>query len=1088
MGLIRNLIDRGLGIFTIVTLFYLLGVVVIALYFLPFIETSLKVLELDEAAAILKTIMTFFAFFLMMLTLLFIGIRALMNRLQFRMGFRNLIRHKGDTVIAILGFMIGTSIICSSMAIGDTMNNMIEDLIYDGYDLYDEYIYLQDGNGDRIYINGSLANNMSDLAWDLNDEGETLVDGVSWEVMETGSVIDHHTALFEPMMSLRAFSKASTGAFGGLYIDGNEVNYDLAMDEVYMTADGADLLEAKVGDNLDISSGLLMKNYTVKGIVDQTGRASTFFDGNALYFSFGSIWSLFNVTPDQEVDYGIGEDWSGGYYNVMMISNEGGRVGGADHCSEVILELEEDYRELEHPLGPNGRFEFVDDKATSVEQGMEGIKMFSQLFMVLGTFTIIAGITLIINIFVMLSEERKEEMGISRAVGMKRKHLSLIYLFEGTLYSIISSFVGVLLGVATGYGIIFLLQWIFDAMGMGMLDILGSYRVTSLSLILSFVAGFSITIGTTIFITRRISRLNIVSAIRNTPVPMEESKLVVWVQELLKVRDMENRKGDGSLLAKSVEYIFNRMTFLGTWAIIFGLLLFFWGMGMETQWNTYMGLSLLLIGASLMLKYFLNERLTYSIAASLMLVLWIVPIPAFIQYSSDMEMFILSGIFLVTSGVLLLVWNTDIILWAVERMVTFIGISPASIKMSISYPIKKRFRTGVTIFMFALIIFTITTMSMIVALFNVNIDEFEKSIGGGYDIIAFSAVGIDDLESTIMLEDPNSYSSINWDYSVSISMGILKMNFTNPFHGGSEGSNLEQMYQCAGVSDKFIQRNTYGFIGVAWDIIDKDGNAERTDRYVWELLNGTDYVILDGSQSSDSGMGPPGLSLMELGDVITLQSIDGRYYNKTVIGFTEQFGLSAVFMDEETAAEEFGVTQKTIHLIRTRDVDDMDDFANGLRRSMLKYLFYTVIIKELVGDMLKAQNAFFDLFNAFLSLGLVIGIVGLGIVTLRSVYERRHEIGMMRAIGFKRKQVVLSFLGESTFIAGSGLLTGTILGIVVGWIIWRDGMQDLLPEFGVPWLKLTLIVLTALFFALVSSIPPSLKASRVSPAEALRYE
>ena len=94
----------------------------------------------------------------------------------------------------------------------------------------------------------------------------------------------------------------------------------------------------------------------------------------------------------------------------------------------------------------------------------------------------------------------------------------------------------------------------------------------------------------------------------------------------------------------------------------------------------------------------------------------------------------------------------------------------------------------------------------------------------------------------------------------------------------------------------------------------------------------------------------------------------------------------------------------------------------------------------------------------------------------------------MRAIGFKRKQVVVSFLGESAFIAGSGLLTGTILGIVVGWIIWRDGMDDLLPEFGIPWLKLTLIVAVALLFALASSIPPSLKASRVSPAEALRYE
>ena len=340
MGWFRNLFDQGLGLLTVFFLFLLVGVVVLALYFIPTIVTILELVGIDSLSEIMKPAFTIVAFLLMSITLILIAIRALINRLQFRMGFRNLIRHKGDTVIAILGFMIGTSIICSSMAIGDTMNNMIEDLIYDGYHLYDEYIYVQDGNGNQIYMNGSLANDMSDLAWDLNDEGETLVDGVSWEIQETGSVMDHSTALFEPMMSLRAFSRSSTEAFGGLYINGNEVDYHLEMDEVYITADGADLLEAEVGDSLMIFSGSVSMNYTVKGIVDQTGRAATFFDGDALYFSFESIWALFNITPDYEADYGIAEDWSGGYYNIMMISNEGGRVGGAEHCSDVIEALE----------------------------------------------------------------------------------------------------------------------------------------------------------------------------------------------------------------------------------------------------------------------------------------------------------------------------------------------------------------------------------------------------------------------------------------------------------------------------------------------------------------------------------------------------------------------------------------------------------------------------------------------------------------------------------------------------------------------------------------------------------------------------
>ena len=87
------------------------------------------------------------------------------------------------------------------------------------------------------------------------------------------------------------------------------------------------------------------------------------------------------------------------------------------------------------------------DKKTNVDSAVSGMSQFSTLFLTFGTFSIIAGITLIINIFVMLSEERKEEMGISRAVGMKRRHLRMLYLFEGTSYSVISSLVGVILKI-----------------------------------------------------------------------------------------------------------------------------------------------------------------------------------------------------------------------------------------------------------------------------------------------------------------------------------------------------------------------------------------------------------------------------------------------------------------------------------------------------------------------------------------------------------------------------------------------------------------------------------------------------------------
>jgi putative ABC transport system permease protein len=175
-------------------------------------------------------------------------------------------------------------------------------------------------------------------------------------------------------------------------------------------------------------------------------------------------------------------------------------------------------------------------------------------------------------------------------------------------------------------------------------------------------------------------------------------------------------------------------------------------------------------------------------------------------------------------------------------------------------------------------------------------------------------------------------------------------------------------------------------------------------------------------------------------------------------------------------------------MIKVVEGSSVSQTSDGLRRSLIEYGFFTFEVKKVVKEVLTFQRSFFDLFNAYLSLGLIIGIVGLGVVTLRSVYERRHEIGMMRAIGFKRRAVLISFLGESTFIALSGIILGTIMGVILGWNLWREEVSSDLPLFGIPYVRLFIVGAVALTFALVSCIPPSRMATKVSPAEALRYE
>ena len=64
----------------------------------------------------------------------------------------------------------------------------------------------------------------------------------------------------------------------------------------------------------------------------------------------------------------------------------------------------------------------------------------------------------------------------------------------------------------------------------------------------------------------------------------------------------------------------------------------------------------------------------------------------------------------------------------------------------------------------------------------------------------------------------------------------------------------------------------------------------------------------------------------------------------------------------------------------------------------------------------------------FMGLGLIVGVAALGVISARSVVERRQQIGVLRAIGFRKRMVQLAFLLESSFVALSAIVVGTGLG------------------------------------------------------------
>ena len=119
---------------------------------------------------------------------------------------------------------------------------------------------------------------------------------------------------------------------------------------------------------------------------------------------------------------------------------------------------------------------------------------------------------------------------------------------------------------------------------------------------------------------------------------------------------------------------------------------------------------------------------------------------------------------------------------------------------------------------------------------------------------------------------------------------------------------------------------------------------------------------------------------------------------------------------------------------------------------------------------------------------LAIATVGHALVT--TVRRRRHDLAILRAIGFTRRQARLAITWQATLLTIVGLVVGIPLGIACGRLVWR-WLADSFPVAYVPPLALAAVLIVipiAIVLASVLAAPPAHAATRIHPAQALRTE
>jgi putative ABC transport system permease protein len=141
--------------------------------------------------------------------------------------------------------------------------------------------------------------------------------------------------------------------------------------------------------------------------------------------------------------------------------------------------------------------------------------------------------------------------------------------------------------------------------------------------------------------------------------------------------------------------------------------------------------------------------------------------------------------------------------------------------------------------------------------------------------------------------------------------------------------------------------------------------------------------------------------------------------------------------------------------------------------------------EQMIGDFRQIMAITFTVMVALSSIGLLVGGIGVMNIMLVSVTERTQEIGIRKAVGAKRSDVVIQFLLEAAVLTGLGGLAGILFGWIISLI--SRAVFESLPATVPLWAAITGFVMSVgvgLFFG----IWPAYKAARLDPVEALRHE
>ena len=1045
---------------------------------------------------------------------------AIRSPVVFKMAVRNIPRRRAQTVLIVLGLMLATLLFSASFATGDTLTRSFRAQAVQQLGLLDVLVYSeeQDAFGSPVAFPQEAAEAIRRAT------ANAPVDGVAAVLSVHAPAVSPSSGRNLPAVVVLGIDPAEADGFGAYRdADGRDLDVGaLNAGEALLADNAATELRAQPGDEIAV-------------YVDQTPTpirvAGVFAEGGSSHSP--APQAVMRLADAQEM---LGER---GAVNYVYLSLDGGPIAGGTNEDNTDAALRA-FADVRSEFGLD--FDDVkDDAIDAADTAGEGIARF---FLIFGAFSIMAGILLIALIFVMLAAERKRELGIARAVAAQRGHVIRLFTFEGAVYSLLAAAVGSGLGVVVG---MLMVRIMAVAFGTAIEGLTISFSFRWQSLLLAYTLGMVVTYVVVIISAWRVSALNIVRAVRDIPEPPHEGhRIREWWSGLCVPYAagwralLFGRRGNRRLAyPKSLRALFQfrshrtlaadlfaalGLWFLaGPWAFVklagalfmsgylmtlLGVWLVNGGIASEQEATFLLGLSLVCVGVPFAVRHALRipERLVYTVAGVLLIALWMVDwnwqalgVP---ELQADIQIFIISAAALVIGAVWIVMYNATFLAGAVTRVMGRGVLSPI-IRTAVAYPMASRFRTGMTLAMFSLVIFTLSVVAFISEAFGAAFDDTRRA-SGGYDVAA--GVSLSNPISDIGARIEASPNLDRGEFVAIGGVGGLPVSIRQ-----ADTNKEEQDWLVTGVDRAYAEYTTHGF--------SQTDARYATARDVWLALAGDENAVIVRS-TLIPGSGGPGApqpdfqleGLTEGADQLPETYVEIAAHSARS-GDPARFRVIGVIDDGAIFSGDFapdagpggGVTviagqQALERLAGTalplvgyefalRDPARAGDVAIALEDEFVENGLEAIDFGATLRILNSATTTFFRLLQGFMGLGLVVGIAALGVIAARSVVERRVQIGVLRAVGFRAGMVQFAFLLESSFIALLGVAVGLALGfgLSVG-IVNEIGETTPGLTFRIPWTTISIVVIVGIFASLLTTYLPARQASRIYPAEALRSD